>query len=83
MGDPLPATRVDPSDTAMQLPQPLYIAAARAKAGDNNSALQIIAKLRQSHPSFSLKEVARVFHYADPKLQEHLMEGLRKAGLPE
>lgn len=61
----------------------LYLAAACAQIGDANGTEHALAKLRELRPDISLKDVANFTRYADPKLQEHFVEALRKAGLPE
>jgi adenylate cyclase len=61
----------------------LYFAAACAQIGDTNGTKLALAKLRELRPDISLKDVANFTRYADPKLQEHFVEALRKAGLPE
>ncbi len=61
----------------------LFLAAACAQIDDANGAEQALARLRELRPGLSLKDVARFKNYDDPELQEHFVEALRKAGLPE
>jgi len=61
----------------------LFRAAACAQIGDANGAEQAMIRFLELRPDISLKDVAHFTRYADPKLQEHFVEALRKAGLPE
>jgi adenylate cyclase len=61
----------------------LFRAAACAQIGDANGAEQALIRFLELRPDISLKDVAHFTRYADPKLQEHFVEALRKAGLPE
>jgi adenylate cyclase len=61
----------------------LYLAAARVCLGDAQDAAQVIAKVRELRPGLSSREVSRALRFADNQAQTHLIEALRKAGLPE
>jgi len=61
----------------------LYLAAARAQLGDLTGASEVIAKVKLVKPDLSLRNVIQVLHYARPEAQQHLIDALRKAGLPE
>ncbi|WP_292279567.1 hypothetical protein [Mesorhizobium sp.] len=43
----------------------------------------MIAKVKLVKPDLSLRNVIQVLHYARPEAQQHLIDALRKAGLPE
>jgi tetratricopeptide (TPR) repeat protein len=57
------------------------LAAAHAHLGNFVAAAQALARARELRPSLSLNEVATVFPYARQEAAEHLLDGLRKAGL--
>jgi adenylate cyclase len=61
----------------------LYHAVALACSGKGPGAAQVIAKVHELRPGLSLREVAHVIRYEHAHAQQHFMEGLRKAGLPE
>jgi adenylate cyclase len=61
----------------------LYLAAARAQLGDLIGASEVIAKVKSVKASLSLRNVAQVLHYARPEARDHMINALRKAGLPE
>jgi adenylate cyclase len=61
----------------------LYLAAARAELGELVGASEVIAKVKSVKPDLSLRNVAQVLHYSRPEARDHLINALRKAGLPE
>jgi adenylate cyclase len=61
----------------------LYLAAARAQLGDLAGAGKVIANVKMLRPDLSLQNVIQIVHYARPEAQQHLIDALRKAGLPE
>jgi tetratricopeptide (TPR) repeat protein len=60
-----------------------YFAAALAHAGRLDEARAELAKLLKAKPDASIAFVAGAEPYADPALLDHLLDGLRQAGLPE
>lgn len=64
----------------------LLMAAIDALKGRDQSALDHMAIFRAAHPLASLRYVAQVYPSTDPQFlahRERLLDGLRKAGLPE
>jgi tetratricopeptide (TPR) repeat protein len=59
------------------------LAATYAQAGRLDEARQEAAKSRAAHPSITIAKWAADSVYADVAFRDHLIEGLRKAGLPE
>jgi tetratricopeptide (TPR) repeat protein len=62
---------------------PVQLAAAYAQAGHVDQARQEIARLLASNPNASIGYFAPLMIYADTALRDQLLDGLRKAGLPE
>ncbi len=60
-----------------------YFAAAYAHAGRQEDARREVAAFLAAKPGATLALVAASEPYAQPALLEHLLDGLRKAGLPE
>lgn len=60
-----------------------YLAASRALEGDADKAAQAAAGVLRKRPDFSARWLARKEGYKNAADEEHLMEGLLKAGLPE
>ena len=60
-----------------------YFAAAYAHAGRQDDAARALAGFLEVRPAASLALVAAAEPYADPALLDHLLDGLRKAGLAE
>jgi adenylate cyclase len=60
----------------------LYLAAARAQLGDLIGASEVIAKVKSVKADLSLRNVAQVLYYARPEARDHMINALRKAGLP-
>ena len=52
-------------------------------AGDDESSNAAIRRLRELHPTFTLKEFVSHETYRDPKNLDRVVTALRKAGLPE
>ena len=59
----------------------VQLAAAHGHVGDLAAARQVLAEARALRPSLSLGEVATVAPHVLQEPVEHLLEGLRKAGL--
>jgi TolB-like protein len=59
------------------------LAAACAQAGRLDDARRELARYLAARPGVTLANVADKIIYADPRLRDHWLEGLRKAGLPE
>jgi hypothetical protein len=62
------------------------LAVANAWAGHDRGAKQAVAELREADPNFTVQTVAGVHQSDDPTFiaqQARIVEGLRKAGLPE
>jgi hypothetical protein len=60
-----------------------YIAAALAQAGRLEEARQELATFLAARPDGSIALVAAAEPYAEPRRLDRLLEGMRKAGLPE
>jgi TolB-like protein len=58
-----------------------YLASALAHAGRLDEARDEVAKILAGRPGANLAYVAAAEPYSDPALLEHLLDGLRKAGL--
>ena len=63
--------------------QAAYFAAAYALAGRREDASTALARFRKFVPNASISLVANVEPYSDQRLLDQLLDGLRKAGLPE
>ena len=62
------------------------LAAANAWAGHDNEAKEAVAQLRKLYPDFTVQSWAGIHWSDDPTFNEQyarIVEGLRKAGLPE
>jgi adenylate cyclase len=59
----------------------VQLAAAHGHLGNLAAAAQMLEWAREQRPSLSLNEVAAVFPYAHQEAVEHLLEGLKNAGL--
>ena len=62
---------------------PSLLAAAHAQLGQTEDARQAIAATLELKPDCSLGTFARLAIFVDPGMREHLLDGLRKAGLPD
>jgi adenylate cyclase len=60
-----------------------YVAACHAQLGRPALAQQAVAKALQEVPQFSVSGIAAKEPFKNPPDLEHLVDGLRKAGLPE
>jgi adenylate cyclase len=60
-----------------------YLAATCAHAGHPDDARRELAAFLQAKPDATLAVIAAADPYADETLLDHLLDGLRKAGLPE
>src|SRR5262249_1083800 len=59
------------------------LAASYAQIGRLAEAREELAHCLRERPDASLASVGHGIGYADQRLREHLLDGLRKAGLPE
>jgi TolB-like protein/Tfp pilus assembly protein PilF len=62
---------------------PCFLAAAYAQAGRRDDAGRELANLQYLKPGASLASVARWYSRGNQSLRDHLIDGLRKAGLAE
>jgi TolB-like protein len=62
---------------------PMFLAAAFAQAGQLADARRALANFLKVRPKASWNSVSRRLVYVDKGMRDHLLEGLRKAGLPE
>jgi adenylate cyclase len=60
-----------------------YLAASYAHLGLIERARACAAEILRERPGFALKQVGMTEHFKDPADLERLLDGLRKAGLPE
>jgi TolB-like protein len=60
-----------------------YLAAAYAHLGLNERARSSAAEILRARPDFALAQVGITEPFKDPADLEHLLDGLRKAGLPD
>jgi TolB-like protein len=60
-----------------------YLAIANAHLGHDSDARREVALAVRMNPNFSIAGWAKTDPYADPAHLEHVIAGLRKAGLPE
>jgi adenylate cyclase len=60
-----------------------YMAAAHAYRGESARALQALARAQELRPSICIQEFARVEPYVEVNALNHLLDGLRRAGMPE
>ncbi len=60
-----------------------YFAASYAQLGRMEEARAEVAKLLELQPEFSIRKQAQKLYFKNPADLEHLLDGLRKAGLPE
>jgi adenylate cyclase len=64
----------------------VHLAAANAWAGHDKEAREAVARLQKVHPGFTVQTYARMRYSDDPTFnaqRARIVEGLRKAGLPE
>jgi adenylate cyclase len=66
----------------MQLPH-LWLASAYAQLGQIEEARREVAEVLRINPGFTIEGWKLFLLYKDPKDQEHRIDGMRKAGLPE
>jgi adenylate cyclase len=57
--------------------------AVQAQLGDMQAAATALAAVRQLLPGFSLAVASAIHPYSDSGLREHLLEGLRRGGVPD
>jgi TolB-like protein len=62
---------------------PGLLATAYAQLGQTENARKAVATMRKLKPDCVLGTFARLSIHADPRMREHFLDGLRKAGLPE
>jgi hypothetical protein len=61
----------------------MFLAAAFAQSGEPADARRELVSFRKAKPRASLNSVSQKLGYADKGLCDYLLDGLRKAGLPE
>jgi adenylate cyclase len=61
----------------------LWLASAYAQLGQSEEARTEAAEVLRINPGFTIESWKRLAVYKDPKDAEHILDGLRKAGLPE
>jgi len=61
----------------------LYRAASYAQLGRDAEAQAMVAEILEEYPDFSSTRWAEIEPYKDQADRDHLLDGLRKAGLPE
>jgi adenylate cyclase len=66
----------------LQLPH-LWLASACAQSGQLQEARKEAAEVLRINPGFTIESWKHMAVYKDPKDAEHILDGLRKAGLPE
>jgi adenylate cyclase len=59
----------------------VQLAAAHAHLGNSAAAGEALARARELRPSISLREIVTFLPHAHQQAVEHLLEGLKKAGL--
>jgi adenylate cyclase len=60
-----------------------YLAAANAHLGFDERARAYVQKILSTHPNYAISKIAILEPYKEPADLERLIDGLRKAGLPE
>ncbi len=60
-----------------------YLAAAYAYLGRDQEAQAEVVEVLRKRPDFSIRAYAKQEPYKNPADRDHLLEGMRKAGLPE
>jgi adenylate cyclase len=66
----------------LQFPR-IWLAAAYAQSGQLEEARKEAVEVLRINPGFTIESWKRLAVFKDPKDVEHLIDGLRKAGLPE
>jgi len=59
------------------------VIACNAYLGRLEQAQRALSVLQELEPSISIAQVRSAFHMRDPHRSERLIEGLRRAGMPE
>ena len=62
---------------------PMFLAAAFAQSGQMAEARRELAALLKAKPTTTLRTLVKGLRYADSSMTDHVLQGLRKAGLPE
>ena len=60
-----------------------FLAASSAQLGNRTAAAAHEREVLQQQPNFTVQSFLTTLHYRQPSDNEHLREGLLKAGLPE
>jgi adenylate cyclase len=60
-----------------------FLAASSAQLGNRTAAAAHAREVLQQQPNFTVQSYLTTLHYRQPSDNEHLREGLLKAGLPE
>jgi TolB-like protein len=69
--------------SVMAYPDHAYVAAAYAYLGRDEEARAEVAEVLRKKPDFSIRAYAKQEPYKNSADRNHLLEGMRKAGLPE
>jgi adenylate cyclase len=77
-GDAIGALENQPEKSALAW---AYLVAAQGFAGAPSAAAAALAEARREHPGLGFGDVENAEPYAKPAALEHLLEGLRRAGL--
>ncbi len=82
----LDSMRLQPGDPGYVMDCQLFTAAAYAQKGNiimAKSCLKLFSESRKGRPRYTIKDVKKRGCFKFPKDEKHLLDGLRKAGLPE
>ena len=63
--------------------KPMFLVATFAQLGQSVDASRSLASFLKAKPNASLDSVSKWLAYADQGIRDHLLEGLREAGLPD
>ena len=69
--------------SVMTYPDHAYLAAAYAFLGRDEEAWAEVVEALRKKPDFSIRAYAKQEPYKNPADRDHLLEGMRRAGLPE
>jgi hypothetical protein len=61
----------------------VHVASALGHLGRSREATQVVGELLRVKPDFSTATIDETIRIKNPADREHLLDGLRKAGLPE
>jgi hypothetical protein len=60
-----------------------YLAAAHSYLGDRPAAAQALAKATELRPNISMRDFSTVVPHVGKEALDHLLDGLRNAGMPQ